>query len=49
MRKTIAEYEKEITRAYLAGDNDKAHEIERELYREYPKHAIGDIPDGEGG
>jgi len=45
--KTITEYEREITRAYLRGDNEKAHEIERELYKKYPAHAKGDIPDKE--
>jgi len=45
MDKTIKEYERNITRAYLQGDNEKAHQIEKELYARYPKHAIGDIPD----
>ncbi len=44
-KKTIAEYEREITRAYLSGDNEGAHKIEQELYSKYPKHAIGDISD----
>ena len=44
-KKSIAQYEKEITRAYLQGDNEKAHQIEVELYRVYPKWAIGDVPD----
>lgn len=44
-RKTIVEYEKEITIAYIQGNNEKAHQIERELYETYPKWAIGDLPD----
>lgn len=43
--KTIADYEKEITIAYINGENDKAHRIEDELYTAYPRHAIGDVPD----
>lgn len=43
--RTIPDYEREITRAYLVGDNNGAHVIEKELYQKYPKHAIGDIPD----
>jgi len=46
-KKTISEYEKEITIAYIQGDNEKAHQIEKELYQAYPKHAIGDVPDTE--
>jgi len=44
-KKTIAEYEKEITVTYLQGNNEKAHQLEEELYRAYPKWAKGDIPD----
>lgn len=44
-KKTIAEYEKEITVAYLQGNNERAHQLEKELYKAYPKWAKGDIPD----
>lgn len=44
-RKTIEEYEREITVAYLQDDNEKAHQLEEELYRAYPAHAVGDVPD----
>lgn len=47
VRKPISEYEREITRAYLRGDNEEAQDIEKELYEKYPKYAIGDIPDVE--
>lgn len=46
-KKSIAQYEKEITIAYIQGNNEKAHQIEDELYKVYPKHAIGDIADRE--
>ncbi len=44
-KKTIAEYEKEITIAYIQGNNTKAHQLEKELYKVYPKWAKGDLPD----
>ena len=47
VRKSIEWYEREITRAYLRGDNEEAHRIEKELYGLYPKWAIGDTPDDE--
>ena len=44
-KKTIAEYEKEITITYLTGNNELAHKIEQEYYSVYPARAIGDVPD----
>ena len=40
----IEEYEREITRAYLRGDNEEAHRLEKEYYNKYPSRAVGDIP-----
>lgn len=45
--KTIAEYEKEITIAFIQGDNEKAHELMDELYTNYPRWTKGDVPDKE--
>jgi len=42
---TVQEYEREITRAYIRSDNEEAHRLEAELYKTYPKWAVGDIPD----
>ena len=44
-QKTIAQYEKEITIAYIEGDIDKARQLEKGLYKAYPKWAKGDVPD----
>ena len=44
-QKSIAQYEKEITIAYIEGDIDKARQLEKELYKAYPKWAKGDVPD----
>ena len=44
-QKTIAQYEKEITIAYIEGNIDKARQLEKELYKAYPKWAKGDVSD----